>query len=245
MIEFGGRGILLDVEGTTSSVDFVYKVLFPFARTALDSFLEAHWTQEEVRAAAERIARDAGAESLDALLQGYSRDNPRAALAAHVHELMDRDAKLTGLKQLQGLIWRSGFEDGRLQAHVYDEVPDAMRRWRERGIDIRIYSSGSVGAQKLFFGHTIAGDLGPLISGNYDTQIGKKGEAGSYRHIANDWRIAPGEILFLSDVVAELNAARESGLQTGLVVRASAETPPVTEHVGITSFDQVHLLRSG
>src|SRR5262249_37415562 len=136
--------------------------------------------------------------------------------------LMDSDAKATGLKALQGLIWQSGFESGEMKAHVYEDVPLALAAWNAAGKDVRIYSSGGVQAQKLFFGYTIAGDLLLQFRGHYDTTTGPKKEAESYRMIAADFGLPPDEILFLSDIVAELDAARAAGMQTGLVVRPSA-----------------------
>src|SRR5262245_45290439 len=167
------------------------------------------------------IARDAGHDSLDAWLkkERLTRENPlRAAeiVCKEVTRLMDTDAKTTGLKQLQGLIWQSGFESGELKAHVYEDVPPALTAWQAAGKDVRIYSSGSVQAQKLFFGHTVAGNLLPYFRGHYDTTTGPKKEAESYCKIGADFSFPTGEIRFLSDVVAELDAARAAGMQTGL-----------------------------
>lgn len=148
------RGILLDIEGTTSSISFVYDVMFPFVRRELEAYLTNHWGEPELTAACEAIARDAGNTSLSA-----SRDS----IQAEVIRLMDGDVKTTGLKQLQGLIWDAGFKSGEMKAHVYDDVPPAIAAWNSAGLDVRIYSSGSVQAQKLFFGHTIAGNLLPLF----------------------------------------------------------------------------------
>src|SRR3954451_209170 len=218
------RGILLDIEGTTSSISFVYDVMFPYVRKHLTFEVFANWLEPEYIEAFHAIARDAGHDSLDAWLkrQGLTRDNPvRAAevVCKEVTRLMDADVKATGLKQLQGLIWQSGFESGELKAHVYDDVPPALAAWNAARKDVRIYSSGSVQAQKLFFGHTIAGNLLPMFRGHYDTTSGPKKEAESYRQIAGDFGLLPREILFLSDVAAELDAARAVGMQTGLVIR--------------------------
>jgi len=226
-MHFTGRGILLDIEGTTSSVSFVYDVMFPYVRKHLTFEVFSNWLEPEYIEAFHAIARDAGFDSLDAWLktQGLTRENPlRAAevVCKEVTRLMDADAKATGLKQLQGLIWQSGFNSGELKAHVYDDVPPVLTAWNAAGKDVRIYSSGSVQAQKLFFGHTIAGNLLPQFRGHYDTTTGPKKEAASYRTIAADFKLPPGEILFLSDIVAELDAARAAGMQTGLVVRPSA-----------------------
>src|SRR3954447_26589245 len=189
-----GHGILLDIEGTTSSVSFVYDMMFPYVRKHLTFEVFANWMEPEYIEAFHTIAKDAGYESLDAWLksQGLTRDNPlRAAdvVCKEVLRLMDADVKATGLKQLQGFIWKSGFESGELKAHVYEDVPPALTAWNAAGKDVRIYSSGSVQAQKLFFGHTIAGDLLPQFRGHYDTMTGGKKDAGSYQKIAAEFGI--------------------------------------------------------
>jgi enolase-phosphatase E1 len=243
------RGILLDIEGTTSSISFVYDVMFPYVRKHLTFEVLTNWEEPEYIAACEAIARDLGHESLAAWLAAHrlSRDNPlRAAdvVCREVVRQMDADLKATGLKQLQGLIWQTGFESGALKAHVYDDVPPALAGWSAAGKDVRIYSSGSVQAQKLFFGHTIAGNLLPHFRGHYDTTTGPKKEAESYRRIAADFGLAPGEIQFASDVVAELDAARAAGLATVLVVRpgnASGQTSSGPPHAQVASFTDLVL----
>lgn len=248
-MRFSGHGILLDIEGTTSSVSFVYDVMFPYVRKHLTFEVFANWMEPEYIEAFHAIARDAGFDSLDAWLKkdGLTRENPiRAAevVCKEVTRLMDADAKATGLKQLQGLIWQSGFESGELKAHVYDDVAPALTAWNAAGKDVRVYSSGSVQAQKLFFGHTTAGNLLSQFRGHYDTTTGPKKEAESYRTIAADYDLPPGQILFLSDVVAELDAARTAGIQTALVVRpgnAEGQTSTGETHQAIENFAQVEL----
>ena len=231
------RGILLDIEGTTSSISFVYDEMFPFVRRELDRFLSEHWSREDVQAAAEQIAKDAGASSLSTWT---AQSDARQAVSNEVIRLMDDDVKATGLKQLQGLIWDSGFRSGELQAHLYPDVSPALEHWRQAGIDVRIYSSGSVKAQKLFFGHTIVGDLLSQFNGHYDTQVGSKREAESYRQIAAEFACPASEILFVSDVPAELDAASSVGMQTRLCCRpGNAEVDASVEHVRITSFAQL------
>src|SRR5262245_23139186 len=248
-MHFSARGILLDIEGTTSSISFVYDVMFPYVRKHLTFEVFSNWMEPEYIEAFHAIARDAGHESLDAWLkkEGLTRENPlRAAeiVCKEVTRLMDTDVKATGLKQLQGLIWQSGFEGGELKAHVYEDVPPALAAWQAAGNDVPIYSSGSVQAQKLFFGHTIAGDLLPHFRGHYDTTTGPKTEADSYRQIAADYRSPPNEILFLSDIVAELDAARAAGLQTALCIRpgnSQQANPTENPHPTIESFSNVRL----
>lgn len=242
MIEFGGRGILLDIEGTTSSISFVYDVMFPFVRRELDRFLREKWGKPDAAAACDAIARDAGHKSLadwqrSTGVEGESAG--RELVAREVTRLMDGDVKATGLKQLQGLIWESGFASGELKAHVYDDVPPALKAWNAAGIDVRIYSSGSIQAQKLFFGHTIAGDLLPLLSGHYDTTTGPKKEAASYTAIAKEHGLAPPQILFLSDVAAELDAATAAGMKTGLVLRPGNPPQPAHTHAVLHRFDAI------
>jgi enolase-phosphatase E1 len=249
-MKFAGRGILLDIEGTTSSVSFVYDVMFPYVRKHLTFEVFSNWEDADYVSAFDAIARDAGHESLEAWLkkQKLTRENPlRGAevVCKEVTRLMDADAKATGLKQLQGLIWKSGFESGELKAHVYDDVPPALAAWNAAGKDVRIYSSGSVQAQRLFFGHTTIGDLLSHFRGHYDTTVGPKKEEDSYRKISADFGLPAGEILFLSDIVAELDAARAAGMQTGLCVRPGNATGQVSSgaaHQEIESFTQVQFL---
>ena len=234
MTATGVRGVLLDVEGTTSSVAFVYEVLFPYARRELTDFLRRRWNDADVRRACERIARDAGVEATP---EGVQTEAIR---------LMDSDVKATGLKELQGLIWQEGYAAGRLRSHIYPDVPPALRRWSGAGLDLRIFSSGSVAAQKVFFAHTDAGDLLGLFRGHYDTTTGPKRDAESYRRIAADMKLPPSAILFLSDVKQELDAAAAAGMRTGLVVRPG--NAPVTAghgHPVVTDFGQVDPLVLG
>ena len=242
MIETAARGILLDIEGTTSSVSFVYDVMFSFVRRELDTFLDDHWSDSGVVAACNTIAHDAGHASLDAWQNTAGGVDVKKLVIGEVVRLMDDDVKATGLKQLQGLIWKSGFDSGELLAHVYDDVKPAIERWRSADVDVRIYSSGSAAAQKLFFGHTIVGNLLSLFGGHYDTTTGGKKEADSYHTIAADFNLPAEQILFLSDVVAELDAARAAGMQTALCTRpGNAEVAPGHGHPVVTSFDEIEL----
>ncbi len=230
MIEFHGRGILLDIEGTTSSIRFVYDEMFPFVRRQLNDFLSSHWDQPAVAEACELLAQDAGASSLaDWCGTATTSAERQQAVRAEVVRLMDSDAKTTGLKALQGLIWQAGFVSGELVAHVYEDVMPALDRWTQAGIELRIYSSGSIVAQRLFFGHTQAGDLLSYFAAHYDTTTGSKKDAASYQKIAAEFGCPSPEILFLSDVVAELDAAQAAGLRTGLCRRpAMPPWPAVT-----------------
>ena len=235
MIVFGGKGILLDVEGTTSSISFVYDVLFAYAKEQVASFLAAHRDNEAVLDLAAGVTTAAGAAQSPATI---AADPTAAALAAI--ELMNRDLKVTPLKTLQGMIWRSGFETGQLVAHVFDDVPPALTDWADSGLDVRIYSSGSIEAQKLFFSHTAAGDLTPHLRGHYDTTTGPKREQASYTRIATDMGLDPREVLFVSDVGEELDAARSAGMATALAVRPGNREPGgIYAHEPLASFAEI------
>ena len=234
MIRFSGRAFLLDVEGTTSSVSYVYDVLFPYARERLRDFLTAHWNDPQVVRARELIARDAGVP-IEA--------QPLDLLVSHLEGLMQTDAKATGLKDLQGLIWRDGFLSGTLSSHIYPDVAPALAAWVAAGRQVRIFSSGSIAAQRLFMAHSVAGDLSRFLGGHYDTTTGSKRSASSYAAIAAEMGLPAGEILFVSDVVAELDAAELAGMQTALAVRpGNAPSSPGHGHAAIESFDQIELV---
>lgn len=238
------RGILLDIEGTTSSISFVHDVMFPFVLERLEAFLHAHADRADVLQTCEQIARDAGFDSLAAWQQQFP-DQPTAELVqAEVRRLMAADVKATGLKALQGLIWQGGFDSGLLQSHVYPDVIPAIQRWWTLGCDVRIYSSGSIAAQKLFFGHVVGlGDCLHLFSGHYDTTSGNKKERESYLTIARDWGMQPDEILFISDIAGELQAAQEAGVRVlGSVRPGNAPLPPELGIECITRFDEVEVV---
>jgi enolase-phosphatase E1 len=228
MIEFRGKLILLDIEGTVSPLAFVHDVMFPYARKHAAAWLGAHWGHEVIA----RLARDAGAASFLNALDAE----------AAVHRLMDADAKVTGLKQLQGLIWEQGFRTGDLRSTLFDDVVPALDHWHENGLTIRIYSSGSIHAQRLFFAHTAAGDLTPRLSGYYDTTTGSKREAPSYTAIAANCGLPPNDILFVSDLVDELNAAQSAGMMTAHALRPGNKPQRESGHLAITSFGELVLI---
>jgi len=211
--------ILTDIEGTTSAIAFVKDTLFPFAEAALDGFLDAHEAEPAVAA----------------ILAEVPGPDRRATL----RQWMREDAKVTPLKSLQGMIWRAGFEDGRISAHLWPDVPDCLRAWHAAGITLAVYSSGSVQAQQLLFRHSVAGNLEGLFSGFFDTRIGAKRDAASYAAIAAALGLDPGRILFLSDVGEELDAAAASGLMTCQLVRAGDGTRPCGRHADAPDFPSV------
>lgn len=200
--------ILTDIEGTTSSISFVKDVLYPYARAALPGFVRAHGQQPEVRRWLDQVAIEISASACQ-----------DAVIVETLQGWIDQDRKHTALKVLQGLAWEAGYRDGDFTAPLYPDVAPALRAWHAAGHRLAVYSSGSVPAQQLLFSHTDAGDLTPLISAYFDTEVGGKREADSYRSIAGQMTVAPGEIVFLSDVVAELDAARAAGLRTVLLDR--------------------------
>lgn len=229
----GVRVVLLDIEGTTTPIDFVLGTLFPFARDRVRGFLEERGREPEVRKDMALLREEHAREAQAPPPWGESPE----AVAAYVHWLMDRDRKSTGLKSLQGKIWQEGFTGGRLQGQLYEDVPRALARWREQGRRVAIFSSGSVLAQRLLFGNTTAGDLTPWLDGFFDTTSGPKREPESYAAIATALGHPAGEVLFLSDVAEELDAARAAGAATGLAVRG--EEPLSTGHPVVHSFDEV------
>ncbi len=229
--------VLLDVEGTTTPIDFVFKVLFPDARERMLSFLEAHAGDPEVARDLEALRETQAADAIE------GRDPPvwadsAAAAAAYARWLMDQDRKVTPLKALQGRIWAEGYAAGRLRGQVYDDVPRALSRWTAAIRRVAIFSSGSVLAQKLLFGHSDHGDLTPFLSGYFDTTIGPKGDAASYPRIAAALGEPPSAGLFVSDVVAELDAARTAGFATALIVR-SPPGPDAHGHPTIASLAEL------
>lgn len=211
------HAVLLDIEGTTTPISFVHQVLFPYAAQVLEAFLQQHAQDEAVAAACRQILSDASPQE-QALPQ-------HAAVLSLVRRQMAADVKATGLKALQGLIWRHGYESGALQSEVFADVPVALRRWQAAGRAAAIYSSGSRLAQQLLFRHTAAGDLTPLLSGFFDTESGPKQHADSYRRIATAWGQPPERITFASDVPAECAAASEAGLHAVLLMRPG--NPPL------------------
>lgn len=233
------RGLLLDIEGTTSSITFVFDVLFPYARAHLAGFLDSDWDDPVTASALDQVARDAGSADFDAW--AAAQPTPaRDALERRILGLMAADAKATGLKQIQGLIWRQGYEAGELISHVYDDVEPALIRWRAAGLDLRIYSSGSIQAQRQFFAHTERGNLLPHLTGHYDTAVGPKRAHTSYAAITRDWGLPAGAILFLSDVVDELDAARTAGMATTLMLRPGNPAPPPSHgHPTAATFDNL------
>ncbi len=223
------RAIVTDIEGTTSSIRFVADVLFPYARRRLPAFVVTHADKPEVQHWLHEAAKLAGMVSASQqeiidLLIGW----------------IDEDRKATPLKALQGMIWDEGYREGEFRGHVYPEVAENLHKWKKQGIHLYVYSSGSVAAQKLLFQFSEAGDLTPLFSGYFDTETGAKRDAESYRRIAAAVHVPVDQILFLSDVVQELDAAAAAGLLTTQLARPPAACA-ANAHACVANFSEIRV----
>lgn len=225
------RAIITDIEGTTSSISFVKEVLFPYAFNAMEGFLEENWPADFTREAVAQAATESG----------LTLDTPQAA-SALFRQWIEEDRKSTPLKSLQGHIWKAGYQNGDYRAHLYPDTAPALRRWKDQGLDLYVYSSGSIAAQKLFFGYSEAGDITNLFSGYFDTTTGPKQETASYQAIAQSIGVPASELLFLSDIGAELDAAQAAGFQTVQLIRDEIAVPS-DKHPQVTSFDAITLDR--
>ncbi|QSQ23026.1 acireductone synthase [Pyxidicoccus parkwayensis] len=221
----GVRAVLTDIEGTTSSISFVKDVLFPFAKRNLEAFVTAHAHEPRVRECLDGARALAGNPGLS-----------DADTVALLRQWIDEDKKATPLKSIQGLIWEQAYTSGEVQGHVYPDAVDGLRAWHARGLRLYVYSSGSIPAQKLIFGHTAWGDLTPLFSGYFDTTTGPKVESPSYAKIAQAIGLPPEQVLFLSDSVAELHAARSAGMRTACLDRGEAVIPAGHGHPTFHGF---------
>ncbi|MBA1232600.1 acireductone synthase [Pseudomonas viridiflava] len=216
------KAILTDIEGTTSAVSFVFDVLFPFAKKHLPDFVRQNADRPDVAQQLQAVRTDSG--------------EPDADVARVIEILLQwiaEDRKATPLKALQGMVWEQGYNAGQLKGHVYPDAVDALKRWHQAGYRLYVYSSGSIQAQQLIFGCSEAGDLSPLFSGYFDTTSGPKREVQSYRTIAEAIGVEPDEILFLSDIVEELDAAQAAGMATCGLVRAEGV---LAGHENVASF---------
>lgn len=220
------KAIVTDIEGTTSSIDFVHKVLFPYAAQHLPRFVREHQHDAEVISSLREVASLIGQPAADI-----------ETLIDTLIQWIDQDSKATPLKALQGLIWKHGYETGAFTGHVYHEVESNLRKWAARGIALYVYSSGSVAAQKLLFGYSDAGDLTALFTGHFDTNIGNKREVQSYEKIVMQLELPAEDILFLSDVVEELDAAAEAGMRTIQLIRQ--DDIQTGKHPLVSNFDEI------
>ncbi len=223
--------ILTDIEGTTSSISFVKDTLFPYARKHLPAFVVTHTDDPAVQHWLHEAAKEAGLVSAT-----------QQELIALLQRWIDEDRKSTALKALQGMIWEEGYRNDEYRAHVYDDAVPALRAWQQQGLKLYVYSSGSVAAQKLFFGFCDAGDVTPLFSGYFDTEVGPKRSADSYRAIADDIGLPADQILFLSDIVEELDAARAAGMKTTLLARPPSTCPANHTHPCVADFSAITIV---
>jgi enolase-phosphatase E1 len=233
------RAIILDIEGTTTPIAFVTKTLFPYARTHLTSYLNSHRAAladliDRLRAEHHQEADESPPSWSDA-----SEDARLRSATEYVDWLMDRDRKSPALKELQGRIWKDGYRSGELIGEVFPDVPVALERWHRSGIPVGIFSSGSVLAQRLLFRHSSFGDLTSYLQWHFDTAVGAKGEAESYTRIASTVGAMPEAILFVSDIVRELDAARTAGMQTVMSLRPGNPEQPAHDHRVARTLDEI------
>jgi enolase-phosphatase E1 len=241
--------IVLDIEGTTTPLAFVTDVLFPYARRALPAYVDAHLDDPHLLEPIERLEQEWHEDVARGEKPPVWRDDDRpsrvASIVSYAEWLMDRDRKAFGLKALQGHISRHGYEDGSLRGEVYPDVPVAFARWHDAGIPVAIFSSGSALAQQNLFRTTPDGDLTRWIHRYFDTTVGPKRSPESYRRIASALGCDPARVLFISDVTAELEAAREAGCDTRLCVRDAApdaapdRVRPQSEHATVYDFNGI------
>lgn len=220
------KAIVTDIEGTTSSLSFVKEVLFPYARTHLPAYVRKHRGETEVASLLDDARR----------LSSTALDDEQ--LITQFIDWIDRDQKITPLKSLQGLIWEAGYHKGDFYGHIYEDAARQLKTWKDAGYSLYVYSSGSVYAQKLLFAHTEYGDLTSLFSGYFDTHIGGKKEATSYKRIADQIRFQPNQILFLSDIQDELDAAQQAGFNTCWLIRGQVADSQAA-HPQAADFDAI------
>lgn len=225
---FAYQAVLTDIEGTTSSISFVHEVLFPYAKQQVQAYLEANLNDPAVSQIVNDVKGIAGTPDAD-LNQ----------VIATLRLWMDQDKKITPLKALQGMMWKEGYEKGDFQGHVYEDAYRQLTQWKADDLQLYVYSSGSVQAQKLIFAHTAFGDLTPLFSGYFDTKVGGKKESSSYQTIAKQIGFAPQDVLFLSDSLDELNAAAAAGMATILLCREGTTATADCPHSYVTSFNEI------
>lgn len=219
------KAVVTDIEGTTSNIEFVHQVLFPYSKEHLPAFVTAHWTDLEIRPYLAQVEQEVGSTEPDAVI-------------GKLLQWVEQDVKATPLKALQGKIWKQAFEEKLFTSHVYADAYTHIKGWYEGGIPVYVFSSGSVDAQIGIFGHTVEGDMTPFLRGYFDTEIGAKREPGAYRHIIESTACEAGAVLFLSDVVQELDAAAEVGMQTCLLIRGDSPDN-ADRHPSVSSFDEL------
>ncbi|KAI3934800.1 hypothetical protein MKW98_026208 [Papaver atlanticum] len=246
----GGNGgcIVLDIEGTTTPITFVTDILFPYARDNVRKHLTATYDTQQtkddiklLRAQVENYMKQGVVGVLPIAPDEDGKEQVIDSLVANVKAMIKSDRKITSLKELQSHIWRTGYENNELKGDVFEDVPQALERWTDSGIEVYIYSSGSREAQQLLFGNSICGDLTQYLSGFFDTTVGSKKAMRSYVEIAQSLRVdKPSEILFITDDIKEAVAAKEAGLEVTISVRPGNERLPENhEFKTVTSFYEI------
>jgi len=224
------KAVLTDIEGTTSSISFVKDVLFPYAKQKMEDFVKQNRENPEVKRILNDVKEIAGKDlTTDEIIEVLTK-------------WIEEDKKITPLKEIQGLIWEEGYKKGELEGHIYDDSFEKLKKWKEKGIPIYIYSSGSVKAQKLLFSNTKFGDINYLFSGYFDTKIGGKKETQSYKKIAQEIGLKPEEILFLSDNPEEIEAAAKAGMKVIRFAREGEfEIIPDYPYKQVRNFEEVEI----
>ncbi|AUN99573.1 acireductone synthase [Bacteriovorax stolpii] len=223
--------ILTDVEGTTTAISFVHDVLFPFSQERMKEYIQKHASKKEVQEALNLTKKTALEENQQTINDEQAGD----LLLQWIKE----DRKHPALKSLQGEIWEEGYASGAIKGHVYSDVLPALKKWKENGLGLGVYSSGSVKAQHLIFGFSTEGNLRPFFSHHFDTAVGHKREVNSYKNIIAELKIQASDILFLSDIKEELDAAREAGMKTTQLVRQ--DDVVLGDHPKARDFSEIKL----
>ncbi|XP_017081702.2 enolase-phosphatase E1 [Drosophila eugracilis] len=211
--------VLVDIEGTTTSISFVHDVLFPYAKKNVEKFLEESWAGDDTKQLVYDLQKVPQFSDFKASLSTPPTEVDVKLMTDFVRYLIDQDLKVTPMKTLQGLIWEQGYASKELKGHVYDDVPKTFQAWQNEGLQIAVYSSGSVAAQKLIFGYSVEGNLQPFLSAHFDTHVGHKQDQQSYKNIAKILNEEPQHILFLTDIPGEAAAAQSAGLQAIILER--------------------------
>ncbi len=237
--------LLLDIEGTTCPVSFVSEVLFPFAKQELSDYIKQHWDKypnnKPIQAAKKEWLDDKSPGS-NQIKQQVSKAEIKEidGLIQYLRYLISIDKKSTALKDLQGKIWENGYTNGELKSQLFPETAECLRKWREQGLTLSVYSSGSIQAQKLLYKHSPAGDLEKLFSHWFDTHTGPKKSTGSYTTIAEHLNSSPNKIWFVSDNGAECDSARSAGMQTLFSLRDGNPDRDPRDHTVVQSLREVN-----
>ncbi|MCT0216967.1 acireductone synthase [Synechococcus sp. CS-1330] len=243
MQRHGVSHVLLDIEGTTCPVSFVSDTLFPYAAEHLGSFLNEHHKDPQVQELLAEVekawAEDPEPEAQSMRQQALSGWSD--GVLKYLHWLINKDRKLPPLKELQGMIWEIGYQNGKLQGPLFKDVPSALRQWHAAGLQLAVYSSGSVVAQQLIYGYSSGGDLRAIFGHWFDTRVGGKRDQSSYTKITGSLDVPSHQVLFISDTLAECEAAAASGMQVLLSIRPGNSEQAVGRFERISSFQDLEL----